>query len=162
MERCSDENNSFGTISGGTYSAVVESTHFSLLQNVSLFKGFKIAQTVILTSSTLRKTHDNSRGALTTSLYVALNCVLSYGLFMAIRIIHTLSLYTDSMTIHTQIAFIHANYNYIGLFYISLLPTLSSMLNPIIYFAKKDDLRSWIRERYKSLAKIIEKWRRRR
>ena len=160
METCSDENNSFGTISGGTYSAVVETTHFSLLQNVSLLK--RPSQVTTLTSITLRKTHDNSRGALTTSLYVALNCVLSYGLFMAIRIIHTLSLYTDSMTIHTQIAFIHANYNYIGLFYISLLPTLSSMLNPIIYFAKKDDLRSWIRERYKSLAKIIEKWRRRR
>ena len=98
---------------------------------------------------TYKNASDNSKSALIVSIEVAANVTLFYSLFMTIRIITLLDRYsTFDMS---WIVDLITDYSHIiGPLYVTLCPTFSSLLDPIIYLVNNkqlcDSFRKWWRK----------------
>ena len=81
-----------------------------------------------------------SMRALKTSILVALNITIFYSLFFYVWLIQTVHRYTD-LKIDGLIFDLNNKIHILGPLYIIFLPTLSSLLDPVIYFCNKSGVR---------------------
>ena len=77
-----------------------------------------------------------SMRALKTSILVALNITIFYSLFFYVWLVQTLHRYTD-LNMKDLIFDLNDKIHILGPLYIIFLPTLSSLLDPVIYFCNK-------------------------
>ncbi|KAL5265612.1 hypothetical protein ACHWQZ_G006359 [Mnemiopsis leidyi] len=81
-----------------------------------------------------------SRRALKTSILVALNITIFYSLFFYVWLIQTVHRFTN-LKMDSLIFDLNNKIHILGPLYIIFLPTLSSLLDPVIYFCNKSGVK---------------------
>ena len=86
----------------------------------------------------LRKQNSSGKSlrALKTSILVALNITIFYSVFFYVWLVQTLHRYTD-LNMEGMIFDLNDKIHILGPLYIIFLPTISSLLDPVIYFCNK-------------------------